>query len=301
MHTTMAVAAATVGGALVAALGVQLYRTYSRMREPMSGKEFKTFKLVERHALSPQVRLLVFEVPFGKSLNLPTGKHIQLTFYDEHGQQVLRSYTPTETSVPGRFDLLMKVYSGGKMGTHLDELRVGDRVRARGPTGRVSYSPGQFAVGDKVIRCAHILMIAGGTGITPMMQIVKAVLRNSGSDRTQVLLIYASSNPSEVLLLHELAGFAEKHPTQFKLVLTVSRPTSEWEAKANAHDTPVAYETGRVTNSMLVRYAPKFIRQRPFPEYAVAGYCGPPSFEGAAKEVLEKLGYRQPSVNLFRW
>lgn len=287
--------------ALVAAGGAAyLHRRRRALQAPLSAHAFKRFKLVERHELGPQVRLLVFEVPFGKRLELPTGKHVQIAFY-ENGEQVLRSYTPTEASVPGRFDLLMKVYPNGKMGGYLDRLKVGECALVRGPTGRVSYSPGKFSVGQRVVRCAHILMLAGGTGITPMAQIVKEVLRNAGRDKTSLTLIFASSTPADVLLYHELAGFAEKHPKQLKLVLTVSQPTAEWAAKARAGGSPHAYETGRISKEMLLKHSPQFVQQRPFPDWTVAGYCGPPAFEACAKALLESIGYSGLGVNLFRW
>ncbi|KAG8465516.1 hypothetical protein KFE25_002823 [Diacronema lutheri] len=288
--------------AAVAAVAALFYRRRRVAREPLHRTRFRPFKLVERHELSASVRLFVFQVPYGHSLNLPAGKHLQLTFNERDGAQVLRSYTPTETSVPGRFDLLFKVYPNGKMGAYLDAMRVGDRALVRGPTGRVSYSPGRFKVGEQVVACSHILMLAGGTGITPMAQIVKQVLRHAGSDRTRLTLIFASSSPGDVLLYHELAGFAEKHPAQFKLVFVVSRPTTEWAAKTAATGaSSIVHESGRLTRELVLRHAPVFIQQRPFPVWAVAGFCGPPGFEACAKGLLESLGFHQPGVNLFRW
>ena len=39
-----------------------------------------------------------------------------------------------------------------------------------GPTGRIAYTAGTFSIGDRTIACKHVLMLAGGTGITPMAQ-----------------------------------------------------------------------------------------------------------------------------------
>ena len=39
-----------------------------------------------------------------------------------------------------------------------------------GPTGRIAYTAGTFGVGDRAIACKHVLMLAGGTGVTPMAQ-----------------------------------------------------------------------------------------------------------------------------------
>ncbi len=39
-----------------------------------------------------------------------------------------------------------------------------------GPTGRIAYTAGTFCIGDRAIACKHVLMLAGGTGVTPMAQ-----------------------------------------------------------------------------------------------------------------------------------
>lgn len=276
-----------------------------RHRRPAGATSYAAFTpvvLSERHVLTATVRLFVFRVP-GR-LALPTGKHVQLAFIDgATGKTVQRSYTPTETSVPGRFDVVMKVYAGGAMGTHLDQLRPGSTVLMRAPVGRLAYKPGRFVMGSRVVPCRFVLMIAGGTGITPMVQIIKAVLRNSGQDRTQLLLIFASSTPDDVLLYHDLVALAEANQRQFSLVLTVSRPDDFWGRGAPPC---VVHAAGRVSQALVEAHMPAFLGQRPFPEWAVAGYCGPPAFEQCAKGILERMGFSAGgghggTVNLFRW
>ena len=54
----------------------------------------------------------------------------------------------------------------------------------------------------------HISMIAGGTGITPMYQVIKAVLKNPDDD-TQLSLLYANQSPDDILLFEELLEMAK--------------------------------------------------------------------------------------------
>ena len=49
----------------------------------------------------------------------------------------------------------------------------------------------------------QISMIAGGTGITPMYQVIKAVLKNPDDD-TQLSLLYANQSPDDILLFEHL-------------------------------------------------------------------------------------------------
>lgn len=94
--------------AAVVAVGLGIVLRWRKQAKPQSQpptcqldkQEFRRFKLLERHVLSPSVRLFVFEVP-GATLNLPTGKHVQLAFTRPDGHQVsriIRSHRHSECS-----------------------------------------------------------------------------------------------------------------------------------------------------------------------------------------------------------
>lgn len=76
-----------------------------------------------------------------------------------------------------------KFPEGGKMSQHLDAMQIGDTIQVRGPSGLIRYQGrGTFAIKpDKKsapapYRAAEIAMIAGGTGITPMLQVKRTPL-----------------------------------------------------------------------------------------------------------------------------
>ena len=94
--------------AAVVAVGLGIVLRRRKQAKPQSQpptrqldkQEFRRFKLLERHVLSPSVRLFVFEVP-GATLNLPTGKHVQLAFTRPDGHQasqIIRSHRHSECS-----------------------------------------------------------------------------------------------------------------------------------------------------------------------------------------------------------
>lgn len=70
-------------------------------------------------------------------------------------------------------------------------------------------------------------MIAGGTGITPMLQIIRAALKNP-FDRTKLSLIYANVAPQDILLRDELDALAAKYPSRFKLLYVLNNPPEGW-------------------------------------------------------------------------
>ena len=69
----------------------------------------------------------------------------------------------------GYFDLMIKVYPQGKMSQHIDHLKIGDTIEVKGPKGKFHYQPNMKA---------QLGMLAGGTGITPMLQIINGELRS---------------------------------------------------------------------------------------------------------------------------
>ena len=154
------------------------------------------FKLVDRRKISSTVYVLRFSLP-GESqvLGLPIGRHITISamvrnpLIGDEEKLVSRQYTPISSDYAdtGYFDLLIKVYrknenprfpEGGWMSQHLECLPVGTYVDCRGPCGRIEYiEHGRFKLGNFKLGFRRVGMIAGGTGITPMYQLIKHVLR----------------------------------------------------------------------------------------------------------------------------
>ena len=94
---------------------------------------------------------------------------ITLRTFDRHPIQanVLRPYTPlSRPDAKGYLDLAVKVYPEGKMSKHIDSLKPGDTLDFKGPILKTAYKPNQYE---------HIGMVAGGTGITPMLQVSSIV------------------------------------------------------------------------------------------------------------------------------
>ncbi len=70
-------------------------------------------------------------------------------------------------------------------------------------------------------------MIAGGTGITPMLQIIRAALKNP-QDPTRLSLVYANVNYEDILLKKELDELADKYPSRFKVFHVLNNPPKGW-------------------------------------------------------------------------
>ena len=74
----------------------------------------------------------------------------------------------------------------------------------------------------------HLGMIAGGTGITPMLQIITAVIRDKHDSTTTMALLFANQTEADILLRDELDELARKYPHRFRVSYTLDRPEKDW-------------------------------------------------------------------------
>lgn len=110
----------------------------------LSAASFKKFRVLEVTNISHNTKLIRFEIPHGKDLGLPIGRHISVRA-EVDGKPVMRAYTPTSrTDQKGYFDLLVKTYEFGKMSSHLHSLKVGSSLDVRGPVGRFKYNKNSY-------------------------------------------------------------------------------------------------------------------------------------------------------------
>ena len=77
----------------------------------------------------------------------------------------------------------------------------------------------KYHTGSKLLRFCRI----GGTGITPMLQLIRAVFRDH-DDKTELSLLFANQSEDDILLRPELEQVQREFPDRFKLWYTVDRP-----------------------------------------------------------------------------
>ena len=146
----------------------------------------------------------------------------------------------------------------GKMSQHLDSLAIGDTIDAKGPVGHMHYlGLGRYLLDGSEHTVKRINMIAGGTGITPMYQVIKSVLKNS-DDKTELALLYANQSPDDILLREELDALAADYPN-FKVWYTVDKAEQDW-----------AFSVGFINKEMIEKSL------FPAAADAITCLCGPP-------------------------
>jgi len=249
------------------------------------------FSLAHKENISHDTRRFRFQLPSSKHvLGLPIGQHIYLTAHI-NGELVKRPYTPTTSDDnQGYFDLVIKVYPQGKMTQYLDKLLLGHNIDVSGPSGNLIYkNNGLFDIRTRkpepfVTRHVRQLgLIAGGTGITPMYQILNEILKEQtsivpgGRVDIKIWLLFANQTEEDILLREELEQLAASNSDRFKLWYTVDREGEDWK-----------YSKGFINDTMLKEHMP------PPSDDVLICICGPPPMiKYACLPNLDKLGYAE--------
>ncbi|CAN1120315.1 NADH-cytochrome b5 reductase-like protein [Linum perenne] len=255
----------------------------------LNPNKWTEFKLQDTAIVSHNTQLFRFSFDPSSKLGLDIASCL-LTRYplettaEGKTKYVIRPYTPiSDPDAKGYFDLLIKVYPDGKMSQHLASLKPGDVVEVKGPIQKLRYSPNMKK---------HIGMIAGGTGITPMLQVIEAILKNP-DDNTQVSLLYANVSPDDILLKQKLDYLATHYPN-LKVFYTVDNPTKTWKGGV-----------GYISKEMALKGLPG-----PGDDTIIM-VCGPPGMmkqisgdkvkaeQGELSGILKELGYTEEMVYKF--
>ncbi|XP_074377756.1 NADH-cytochrome b5 reductase-like protein, partial [Apium graveolens] len=262
----------------------------SQQRIALNPDKWVDFKLQDKAKVSHNTQLFRFSFDPSAKLGLDVASCL-ITRYplapDAEGKTkyVIRPYTPiSDPDAKGHFDLLIKVYPGGKMSQHFANLKPGDVVEVKGPIEKLRYTPNMKK---------HIGMIAGGSGITPMLQIIDAILKNS-DDNTKISLQYANVSPDDILLKKKLDLLEDSHPN-LKMYYTVDKPSENWRGGK-----------GYITKDMAVKGLPAPCKD------SLILVCGPPGLmnhisgdkakdrsQGELTGILKELGYTEEMVYKF--
>ncbi|KAK9836974.1 hypothetical protein WJX81_003867 [Elliptochloris bilobata] len=229
---------------------------------------WKDVTLTEKKSESPSVRRLIFALPHKQQLlGLPAGQHVVARVPKRGGGFWERPYNPTSTDAqPGIVEFLVKVTPTGEVGKALDRLQPGDKIALKGPFGKFVYKPGKYkAIG----------LLAGGTGLTPMIRLIHSILSNP-EDRVKLRLILACNSPEDLLMKKELDAFAAGYYGKFKVFYVVNA------APAEGHHLSL----GVIDGEMLSKY----INTEPGPDVLTVR-CGPPAFLADVASVLQETGH----------
>jgi ferredoxin-NADP reductase len=230
-----------------------------------------------------QVRDVLVETRHVKSLMLQPaswsghlpGQHVDIRLTAEDGYQAERSYSIASPPEDEFLALTVERVKDGEVSSYLlDELRVGDQLELRGPIGGYFVWTGAER--------EPVYLLAGGTGITPLMSILRH--RHRLPSRPPALLIYSARSWEDIVYRDELEAMM-RCDSSFRLVYALTRQQpKDWTG-----------HRGRINKGLLsTNWFP--------PAYSPTTYvCGPTTFVETAASLLVELGFDSLSIKTERF
>lgn len=253
----------------------------------LGGDEWIDLKLKDSWNVSENTKHYVFELKDAEHVSgLLTASCVLAKYVTPKGSNVIRPYTPiSDIGQQGTLEFLIKKYEGGKFSKHADELKPGDTVSFKGPIVKWKWEPNQFQ---------HISLIGGGTGITPLYQLLHEITKNP-ADNTKVDLYYGNLTEKDILLKNELDKIAAAHKDQVSVHYFLDTAPEGWTG-----------HTGFISKDFLKDHLPapskdaKIFVCGPPPLYkALSGMKTSPTDQGEVSGALAELGYNKDHVYKF--
>ncbi|CAI7721182.1 oxidoreductase NAD-binding domain-containing protein [Plasmodium vivax India VII] len=281
------------------------------MQKAFLDEKSKTLKLSKIVKLTNTVKIFIFSYPWEYThFGLGICKHIKFNGPNQQGKikgkwndredrekdakEIYRSYTPIYVDRKKKeVHFVIRIYSpdehfvdGGKMSVQLEKMRNNQTVKIAGPFGVLDYKgSNKFSYLTKAVQIKrHIVMIAGGTGMTPFFRLIKHMLLFDAREGEQpfVTLIYANRNEEEILLKGVFDEY-ERTFERFKAVYSVDEcldPT-----KRDTFE-----NVGYLTEDLLRKYILKYERlgiQVDSSDTLIL-MCGPPPMTAFLKKILKE-------------
>ena len=241
---------------------------------------FHTLTVSDVRALTADAIEVSFAVPaeLAGAYDYRPGQYVALRVHLE-GAELRRSYSLCRPPAPVRnggttLSVAVKRDDGGQFSTWAQtELTPGFEIDVMSPQGT-------FTSDLDELEGTHVVGIAAGSGITPMMSLAQDLL--AASDTTRFTLLYTNKAASDVMFLDDLADLKDRYPTRLVLHHVLSR---------EQRTAPVL--SGRIDEERLRTILGSLILPSTVDEWFL---CGPFSLVDLCREVLTDLGVPREHV-----
>jgi alkene monooxygenase reductase len=232
--------------------------------EFLAGDQVRAFETVVGAVadLTPTIRGVTLHLIDPPQMRFTAGQFVNV---EVPGSGTFRAFSMANApSANSEIELVVRIFPGGQFGEYLKHAEKGQVVRVSGPVGslrvRLSYR--------------KILMIAGGSGLAPLLSMLTDLAQKN--DQRPVTVFFGARVREELYYLDRLKRVCDLCP-QAEFVPVVEDPDEAWKG-----------ETGRVTDAIARRLR------------SLTGYdaylCGPPPMVEAARELVIRLGVREANV-----
>ena len=249
----------------------------SKKEEPHSGPRYYDLVVKDVVRETGDTISIVFEQPSGNPIQYKSGQFLTL-IATVNGKEVRRSYSLcTSPFVDSDLAVTVKRVEGGLLSNWLaDHLKPGARVRVMEPMG-------QFTTEYAADRKRHLIMFAGGSGITPMMSIIKSILHKEPN--SIVSLIYCNRDIDSIIFKESLDEMQTNDEGRLHVIHVLDNAPMNWQGYS-----------GLLNHEMLTKLFERI------PDWGIDNttylMCGP---EGMMKNVDSLLAMRHiPREKIFK-
>ena len=224
---------------------------------------------------TPECVSLVFEIPenLKESFQYREGQNITIKSNLE-GQEIRRSYSICAAPHEQTLKVAVKKVDHGLFSTFANEkLKEGDQLEVMAPTGR-------FNAHLSGSESPSYLAIAAGSGITPVISIIKHSLKTQPA--CDFTLVFGNRNRGSIIFFDELQALKDKYLGRLNLINILSRERM---------DTDIHY--GRIDGEKLAALSDIL----PYRNFKAVYLCGPEKMIFEASEFLEKQGLKKDSIH----
>jgi len=150
------------------------------------------------------------------------GQYVRVRIKSQDGKDSIRYFSPTsDPRVLGYIDLVMSFHFEGEMTIFFKKMQIGQALEFEGPAGGFEYKPN---------RVDELVLVAGGVGVTPCLQLIRHVLGND-EDKTRLTLLWSNMKETDIIYRDELDNHLKSHPSRLKVHYTLKDPPPDWKGK----------------------------------------------------------------------
>lgn len=240
------------------------------MKQDVHDFKLKLLKIIDA---TPEVKLFHVEYPKDTDLNYLPGQFFMVSIVDDE-VKAARAYS-IATSNENKDYLEIGFNKVGVLTTRFFELKEGAILSFKGPFGK-------FFFDDETDGKKDVLLIAAGTGITPMMSVIRHC--DAAKLPCKVNLLYTVKRPNLIIYKDELEE-RKRSNARFSHTITITRPEEgdDWQGR-----------TGRFDQQELKKNVEN-------PENTVVFICGPREFVYAMIKELGELGVKKDQIKTDLW
>jgi nitrate reductase (NAD(P)H) len=260
----------------------------------LQSKSWTKATLTSKKQISSDTRIFSFDLEHeNQIIGLPVGQHLMMRLRDPVTRDaIIRSYTPiSEPTDKGALRVLVKVYfdtkerTGGKMTKALDAIPIGHFVDFKGPIGKFEYlSRGNCTIGGKPRFVKRFIMICAGSGITPIFQVLRAVLGDP-EDGTRCLVLDGNRLEADILCKDYIDRLVKGKEDRCKLLYSLTQPKEGWTGLK-----------GRMGKELLEKEVGTYTVEK---RDELVLICGPEQLEKSVHGILNNMGWRDEDLLFF--